>query len=470
MLNQRAVYMGPRLRGLRRDLGLTQTQMAADLEISPSYVALMERNQRPLTADMLLRLARTYKVDIAELAGDGGADHAARLQAVLKDPMFADLDLPRLQNEDVAINYPGITEAFLRLYTAYQEEQLALADKGAEGSDGETGRTGGAPDAVAEARRFLAARRNSFPVLDDAAERIAALLAEAGGFTAYLKARHQLRVRRLPPDVMYGSTRRFDRHRGELLLDETLDAASQAFQQALQLVYLEMRAPIEALLKEGAFATDNGEKLTHRALANYAAAAIVMPYGAFAKAVEARHYDVEALARQFGTSFEQAAHRLTTLQKPGHERVPFFFIRVDTAGNVSKRLDGAGFPFARHGGGCPLWSVHQIFRTPGQVVTQWLELPDGQRFFSIARTVAAGGGAFDAARVERAVALGCAAEHADRLIYAKDRPRPEPTPIGVTCTLCHRTSCAARSAPPIGRQVLSDDYRRASTPFGFSDH
>jgi predicted transcriptional regulator len=163
---------------------------------------------------------------------------------------------------------------------------------------------------------------------------------------------------------------------------------------------------------------------------------------------------------------------MTTLQKPGQERVPFFFIRVDPAGNVSKRLDGAGFPFARHGGGCPLWSVHQVFRTPREIVTQWLELPDGQRFFSIARTVTAGGGAYGASRVERAIALGCAAEHADRLIYTRDGRGPDPrgaTPIGVTCRLCHRGECMARSAPPIGRQILPDDIRRTTAPFGFSD-
>ncbi len=150
--------------------------------------------------------------------------------------------------------------------------------------------------------------------------------------------------------------------------------------------------------------------------------------------------------------------------------MPFFFIRVDPAGNVSKRLDGAGFPFARHGGGCPLWNVHQAFRTPREIVTQWLELPDGQRFFSIARTVTAGGGAFGAAKVERAIALGCAAEHAERLIYAQETCPPEAaTPIGVTCRLCQRTECTARSAPPIGRQILPDDIRRAAAPFGFSD-
>ncbi|MDB5687304.1 MAG: transcriptional regulator, family [Rhizorhabdus sp.] len=469
MAIERPVYMGPRLRRLRRELGLTQADMAADLGISASYVALLERNQRPLTADMLLRLARTYKMDIAELAGDGGADFAARLQAVLKDPMFADIDLPPLATTDVATSYPGISEALLRLYTTYQEEQLALADRGAEG---QAGARADAPDPAAEARRFLAARRNCFPVLDDATERMAQTIAEQDGIIPYLKTRHNLRVRRLPSDVMAGSMRRLDRHRDQVLLDDALDGASQSFQLALQLAYLELRKEMDGVLKQGSFATESGERLTRRALASYAAAALLMPYTAFAKAAEARHYDIEALGRQFGTSFEQTAHRLTTLQKPGQERVPFFFIRVDPAGNVSKRLDGAGFPFARHGGGCPLWSVHTAFRTPREIVTQWLELPDGERFFSIARTVTAGGGGFGTPRVDRAIALGCAAEHAGRLIYTMNRPGPgveAATPIGVTCRLCHRTQCTARSAPPIGRQLLPDDYRRASAPFGFTD-
>ena len=464
MAKDRPVYMGPRLRRLRRELGLTQADMAADLEISASYVALLERNQRPLTADMLLRLARTYKLDMAEVAGDGGAEQTARLGAVLKDPMFADIDLPPLASEDVAVNYPGVTEALLRLYTAYREEHLALADRSVARKD-----TADAPDPVSESRRFLAARRNSFPLLDDAAERLAGEAEAEGGLAAWLKARHGLRVRRLPSDVMAGSVRRLDRHRDAVLLDDALDGASAQFQLALQIAYLEMRKSFDALLKEGQFSGDSGRRLARRALASYGAAAIVMPYGAFAKAVEARAYDVEALSRQFGTSFEQTTHRLTTLQKPGQERVPFFFLRVDPAGNVSKRLDGAGFPFARHGGSCPLWSVHRAFERPREVITQWLELPDGQRFFSIARTVTAGGGGWGAPKVERAIALACAAEHAHRLVYARDMGVSDPTPIGVTCRLCHRTQCMARSAPPIGREMMPDDYRRTRAPFGFGE-
>ncbi|MDO8901559.1 MAG: short-chain fatty acyl-CoA regulator family protein [Phenylobacterium sp.] len=473
MSSERRLYVGANLRRMRRDLGLTQADMASDLDVSASYIALLERNHRPLSAEMLLRLAQTYRIDVAALAGNSDSDDAARLQGVLKDPMFADIDLPGLETADVATNFPGVTEALLRLYTAYREEQLALADRSAEAHAQGGGTLAEAPDPVAESRRFLAARRNNFPNLDDAAERLAQGVLAHENMVGYLKARHGLRVRRLPPNVMVGSVRRLDQHRKEILLDDSLDTASQTFQIALQLAYLEMRQEVETSLSEGAFATESGERLTRRALASYAAAAILMPYSAFARAVEARRYDVEALARQFGASFEQTAHRLTTLQKPGQERAPFFFIRVDEAGNVSKRLDGAGFPFARHGGGCPLWSVHQAFRTPRQIVTQWLELPDGQRFFSIARTVSAGGGAYGAQRVERAIALGCAAEHAGRLIYTQDRPGFGPetaTPIGVTCRLCHRTECTARSAPPIGRQILVDDIRRTSAPFGFSDN
>jgi len=441
--------------------------MATDLDVSPSYIALLERNHRPLSAELLLRLAQTYQIDMSTLA-DTGSDDAVRLQTVLKDPLFADIELPSLETTDVVTNFPGIAEAFLRLYTAYQEEHMALADRGAEARPAGAGKPE-PPDPVGEARRFLAARRNCFPLIDDAAERLAQRVGGTDGLIAYVEERHNLRVRRVPPEVMVGSTRRLDLHRKQILLDDEMDGASPNFQLALQLAYLEMGKELETVTSDGTFATEAGERLTRRALASYAAAAVLMPYSAFAKAVEVRHYDVEALGRQFRTSFEQTAHRLTTLQKPGQERVPFFFIRVDEAGNVSKRLDGAGFPFARHGGGCPLWNLHHAFRTPREIVTQWLELPDGERFFSIARTVTAGGGGFGRPRVDRAVALGCAAEHAGKLIYTRDRPVAAPTPIGITCRLCQRAECTARSAPPIGRQILPDDIRRTVAPFGFSD-
>jgi transcriptional regulator with XRE-family HTH domain len=182
MPSERRLYVGPSLRRLRRDLGLTQSDMAQDLEVSASYIALLERNHRPLRAEMLVRLAQTYRLDVAALAAESG-DDSARLQSALRDPMFGGIELKALEVADAAANFPGVTEAFLRLYTAYREEQLALADRTVEGREGEE-----AADPVAESRRFLAARRNSFPLLDDAAERLAQAVAANEGLAGHLKA------------------------------------------------------------------------------------------------------------------------------------------------------------------------------------------------------------------------------------------------------------------------------------------
>ena len=462
MAESRPLFLGPRLKRLRRELGLTQSAMAQDLRISPSYIALLERNQRPITADLLLRLAKSYRFDLTEFAGDDAEAWEQRLAKVLRDPLFADIELPALEVADLASSFPGVSEALLRLHEAYGREQQALARQ-REMPD--------AADPVAEARRFVARARNYFHSLDTRAEELAAEIARAGTMADWLAKTRGTRLRYLPPDVMMQALRRYDRHNEQLLIDDTLDVASRQFQVAMHIAYTAMRKEIAAVLAEAALGTPTAQALVKRELAAYAAAAMLMPYDRFARAVEARGYDIEALSRQFGTSFEQVTHRLTTLNKPGMLRVPFFFIRVDPAGNVSKRLDGAGFPFAAHGGGCPLWNVHTVFRTPGEIVTQFLELPDGQRFFSIARTVSAGGGSFARPRVTRAIALACAAEHAPKLVYAQDLdPRTvEATPIGVACRLCNRALCPARAAPPVGREIVGDDNRRGIAPFGFAE-
>lgn len=329
---------------------------------------------------------------------------------------------------------------------------------------------GAVTNAGAEVRRMLGAHRNCFPELEEAADALAREIEREGGLEDYLSARRSLRVRPMPADAMAGMVRRYDPHHKAVFLDDSIDRQTRRFQLALQIAYLELGERLSRIVEASAFSSDNGRRLARRALANYAAAAILMPYPAFAAAAEEKRYDIEALRRRFDTGFEQVAHRLTTLHKPGTDHVPFFFVRVDAAGNVSKRLDGADFPFSVHGGSCPLWSLHHVFRTPGEIVTQWLELPDGRRFFSLARTVASGGGAWNVPRIERAVALVCAADQAHRLVYAgAEREARAFTPIGITCSLCQRDRCPARAEPPIGRQILPDDYHRSRAPYRFAD-
>lgn len=463
MAQNRPLYLGPRLRRLRRELGLTQQAMATDLDVSASYIALIERNQRPVTADLLLRLATSYRLDVTDLAADTGEDYARRVGEVLRDPIFADIDLPALEIADLAMSFPGVSEALLRLHTAYTREQQALAVREEEGGAGDV-------DPTVEAQRFMAAARMHFPELEQKAEELAAEIDKAGGAEKWLAGKG-VRVRFLPPDVLVDSLRRFDRHNQQLLLDETLDAPARAFQLATHIAYTAMRPDLARLLREQVFTSDTAQVLVRRALAGYAATALLMPYGRFVRAADARGYDIEAIARHFGTSFEQVAHRLVMCGRPGEDRVPFFLIRMDEAGNVSKRLDGTGAPFAMLGGSCPLWQVHSVFRRPGELVTQWLELPDGQRFFSIARTVTAYDGRHGRTPLVRAIALVCAAADAPRLVYAQGAvPDAAPvTPIGLGCRLCHRAECRARAVPPIGRAILADDTNRATQPFSFSE-
>lgn len=473
---RKALFMGPRLKRVRRDLGLTQANMAADLDISPSYVALMERNQRPVTADLLLKLAGTYKIDIASLADDDSEELGKRLQATIKQPIFADIDLPGLDCADIATSYPGFSEAFLRLHTAFTEEQMAHAQR-REMAAGSGSTDAQAADPVGEARAFLAARRNCFPALDDQAAEVAEELRGENGreesvwtdaLIGRIVRKHGQKVRFTDPEIMLGSLRWHDRHREQVIVSNLLDHPGRRFQLALQIALLEGRKVISEQLLEGRFSGENARRLAQKALTGYWAAALLMPYRPFLRAARQTRHDIEALSRRFAASFEQVAHRLTTMGRSGEEGVPFFFLRVDRAGNVSKRLDGAGFPFARTGGSCPLWNVHGTFETPGRIRPQWLELPEGERFFSIARTVEAGGGSWTSARVMRSVALACAGEHARQIVYADGLDEKKTTPIGVACRLCHRPHCIARSAPPIGREMRPDDNRDTGVPFAFS--
>ncbi len=461
---RKVLYMGPRLKAVRRDLGLTQANMASDLEISPSYIALMERNQRPVTADMLIKLATTYRIDIADLAVGDTEEISARLRDMLSDPIFADIDLPPLDVEDIAASYPGFAEALMRLHSAFRDEQLALAE---QRDTGVTPEGQQAHDAVGAARTFLAQSHNYFDDLEKSASALAHELRTIPALEKRLFEDHGLEVRYEDDKLLAGSLRWHDYHRRRVIIAEKLDASGRKFQLALQLALLEAGDIIARLVSGSDLRDEESQQLIARALQSYWAAAVMMPYDSFAKDAANLRYDIEHLARRYGVSFEQASHRLTTLQRPGAEGVPFFFVRVDQAGNVSKRLDGGDFPFARYGGGCPLWNVHQVFVTPGQVDAQRIELPDGQQFISIARTVSAGGGTFGAPSAMRAIALACDASHAKSLIYADDLLEEDTTPIGVSCRICHRPNCLSRSAPTLGREMISNRFRDTGVPFAF---
>ncbi len=466
MASKRKLYLGPRLRRLRRERGQTQAEMAAALDISPSYVNLIERNQRPVSADLLVRLAGVYGFDLSRLDGAESDELFANLAVAFADPIFQGAGVTREDALELAAGNPVLGDAVAALFRAYRAAEQELTEARVSGARA-------MEDPVEEARTFLHENRNHFPDVDEAGEAINAEKGAGALFDALVarfKRDHRLRVRILPADVMTGAWRRLNRHSNEVAISESLDQASRTFNLALQLVLIEQSALLDHLVNKSKFSTDAGRRLARSALANYAAAAIMLPYGPFRAAAGELSYDVEALGRRFGASFEQVAHRLTTLRRPGAEGVPFFFLRVDAAGNVSKRFSGDIFPFARYGGSCPLWTAHEAFRTPRRIITQMIQLPDQSRYFSIARTVTSGAGGYAAPHVERVVVLGCSIEDAGKLVYAKgiDLAQAPATPIGVTCRLCERPDCAARAHPPLRRRLIIDEHRRLAAPFSFA--
>jgi hypothetical protein len=470
---ERKLFLGPRLRRLRRDLGLTQTRMAEDLAVSPSYLNHLERNQRPITAQILLRLAEVYDIDIRSLSADHEAAGAQDLSEVFADPLFRDLGVARHEVAEVAENAPGVADAIVRLYRAYADRRR-LAEFGAL-PRAEEGADGLALTPSDWVRDQIQAQRNFFPELDEAGEMLAReLKAEPQGFCAAgrerLAERHGVQVRVVPADVLPDSVRRYDHHRRRLMLSELLGDAGRAFGVAYQLAIAEHDALLNAHAERAAPPDTPTRRLLKVSLANYLAAAAMMPYEAFRDVCEKNGHDIELIGARFGASFEQVCHRLTTMSRPTSRGIPFFMLRVDSAGNISKRFAGASFPFSRFGGSCPRWRVHEAFRTPGRVINQIVETPDGARFFTFARTAPRIAAPFAEEDAGLAIGIGCELKYAPRLVYSRglDLTEPAVTEIGPACRVCERPACPQRAAEPLGRTLMVDDFTKAISPYPFA--
>nr|WP_276552879.1 XRE family transcriptional regulator [Bradyrhizobium elkanii] len=468
------MFVGPRFRRIRQQLGLSQTQIAEGLGISPSYINLIERNQRPVTAQILLRLAETYDLDLRDLATADEDRFFAELNEIFSDPLFRQIDLPKQELRDLAELCPGVTHALQRLYAAYTEARRGETLVAAQMADREGSQFDANP--IERVRDLIEANRNYFPELETAAESLRDELnvPTEGLFTALttrLRERHSILTRVMPVDVMRETLRRFDRHRRQLLISELVDSSGRSFQLALQIGFVECGAAIDAIVSRAGPLDDTARRLYRITLANYFAAAAMMPYQAFHSAAEALSYDVHVLAQRFNAGFEQVCHRLTTLQRPNARGVPFFLLRVDNAGNVSKRFSSGTFPFSKFGGTCPLWNVHSTFDMPDRLLSQVIELPDGTRYFSIAQMVRRPVAPYPQPQPRFAIGLGCEIRHAAKLVYATgmDLEKVEGTPIGVNCRLCERENCSQRAEPPITRTLILDETTRRVSSFAFSN-
>jgi hypothetical protein len=457
-----APLIGRTVRRLRGEQGFTQQALAGRLGISASYLNLIEHEQRPVTASLLIKLAETLKVDLAALSGTQERQLEANLREVFADPL---LDQP-VEASDIAAlaaESPAAARAVLALYRNWRvarEESSGLALP--------SGRRILLPHE--EARDAFHERANHFPELETAAEAISAHLPAAPADRDHavaerLRQSHGLHVGIGP---LEGALRRFDPATRRLLLSEQMPRESQGFHLAFQLMLMEARDAIEALI--GAIAPSSAEaaSLIRLGLLNYAAAALLMPYARFRDAAAELRHDVQSLEARFGASYEQVCQRLSSLQRPGARGVPFFFLRVDPAGNVSKRFSAAGFPFARFGGSCPRWVVHGAFAHPGRIHVQVAQLPDGATFLCFARAVIGRAARWGEPPPTHVITIGCDVGHAPSLVYADglDLERAI-VGIGLSCRLCDREACRSRAFPPLEHRLALDPALGSDSPYRF---
>ncbi len=463
-------FVGVRLKRLREERGLTQLALAQALGLSPSYLNQLEKNQRPLTVQVLLKINEIFGVDVQLFSEGDEGRLIADLREVFTDPLNGE-QVSLAELKEVASAMPALGRAVVALHRRWRhalERADAMAGELGLGSGGVT--TLAAPMPYEQVRDFFYAHHNYFPDLDEAAERLAAATRITPGDMAeplarHLESRHGIRVARAEDEDIQ---RRFLAAEKLLRLARRLNDGQRAFQIATQLAFLEQGPLIERLAAEAAAGVKETNALARIGLANYFAGALLMPYGAFLAAAERERYDIERLGALFGVGYETICHRLSSLQRPGALGVPFFFIRVDRAGNISKRQSATDFHFSRVGGTCPLWNVYEAFAQPGRILTQMAQMPDGRTYLWIARTLRHSAGGYGDPGKTFAIGLGCDIRHAGRVVYSKGLALGDPgaaIPIGAGCKVCERPACPQRAFPMIGRPLAVDETRSAFTPY-----
>ena len=458
------LYAGVKLRETRQRLGLTQKAFAEKLGVSLPYLNQMENNNRPVSTAVVLALASEFGMDVTELSTGDAERIVSDMREALADLVFADAEPPLADLRLAASNAPNLARAFLQLHRAYRQthERLAFLDE-ALGRDDSAIR----PSPWEEVRDFFHYCDNYIDAVDRAAEHFAT----PNGLWRDPQVLAVETLERLGVDFSLNqqdALRDYDPIARRLTLARGTSDATQLFQMLHQIALLTNNDLLEATLDLARFQSEEARAIAKIGLANYFAGAALLPYRAFQEAAEETRHDLERLATLFNASIEQVAHRLSTLQRPGAKGVPFFFVRVDQAGTITKRHSATRLQFARFGGACPLWNVHRAFETPGRFLRQLAETPDGVRYICLARDVSKPGGSFKAPTRRYAIGLGCELRYAKHLVYSDGldtNAADAIEPIGISCRICERQNCHQRSVPPLERRLSVDPNRRGPVPY-----
>lgn len=466
---KRRIFAGERLKALRAERGLNQAEMGELLGVSASYLSQLEHDDRPLTPVLVERLARSFPLDWREIGAGETETRLAALREATADPLFAEpIDAAQLAR--FAEQQPLLADRFVTLHEAYRRagQRLQMVD---EALSAETGTAARLP--WEEVRDWFHLAGNYVDSLDRAAEALADRLGAArpGGRSPATAAMEGYLKDALSVSLIYAGQaglRSYDAEMGHLTIDPGQPDETRRFQLAHQLAALALRDQITAVVESAGLKAAASRQLLFVGLSNYAAGALLMPYRRFRTEARGVRHDIDRLAQSFGTSFEQTCHRLSTLQRDDAKGVPFFFCRVDMAGNITKRHSATRLQFARFGGACPLWIVHEAVAIPDRILVQLAETPDGVRYVSMAKGLVKPSGSYDRAPRRYAVALGCEAEHASEFVYADGLATGSvraAARIGISCRICPRPDCDQRAFPPSDRTITVDPDQRGVVPY-----
>ncbi|MEW6121479.1 MAG: short-chain fatty acyl-CoA regulator family protein [Pseudomonadota bacterium] len=467
------VFAGHAVRRLREKLGLKQVELAHRLGVSASYVNQIESNQRPLSASVLIAISRTFGVDITSFGAEDLDRLVADLREATADPLFRDLELGMQDLKAVANLSPAFAHAFLRMHVSLgrtAEWRASLDDMLSVGMGAEAKLV-----PYEEVRDYFHYIDNYVDALDRAAEETAEALGILSGtdpraaFTTYLKDRFGVEVEHGPADPDLPLSR-FDSRRKRLSLSGVLTPAAAAFRLGAAIARLAHSDLVDGMVARGGFRSPTAGDICRLALYNYFAGALLLPYGRFLRLARDRRHDLDRLALETGASLEQVCHRLSTLQRAGMKGLPFYFAKVDRAGNITKRHSATRFQFARLGGACAVWNVHQAFESAGQTLVQVGEMPDGVRYLCLARTVSAPATRYGQPQRVYALGLGCEISYADQMVQADglDLKSAPVARLGVSCRICPRRDCELRAFPPLDREIRTDPDVREVVPFSIA--
>lgn len=461
------LFVGPKVRALREERRWRLEDCAGRLGISVSYLSQIEANQRPVTSRVLLGLVDVFGVRPEAFDADTEQHLLADLREAAADFGGAD-PIPLSELRNAVLHAPAMARRFLDLHRANHRlaERLKMTEE-AVALDEATAASSLLP--YEEVRDFFHYKDNYIDALDRAAEELAQEVGLEANASAemllemYLRERLGVSVRRnAGGDIM----RRYDPASHELSLNGAQPATTRAFQMAFHIAAAALSDLIEAELERARFKSAAAADVCRVGLGNYAAGALLMPYRRFAQAARERRHDVEQLALMFGASLEQVCHRLSNLQRPGERGVPLYFVRVDYAGNITKRHSATRFQFARFGGACPMWNVHEAVGAPDRFLVQLAEMPDGVRYLCVARNVVKSSESYLTPDRRYVLGFGCEIAHAHELVYSEGIDLKGPAaPIGVSCRICERDNCAQRAFPPVDRTLHVPLHERRTVPF-----